>query len=77
MNTREENGFIESFHGTLKREEVYTKFYSDITLCKASIKRFIQHYNVDRPHSGVARIPPVYFHKKVQRGQVKNLKLVA
>lgn len=37
VNTPEENSHIESFHGILKREEIYQKQYLNINHCKKSI----------------------------------------
>jgi putative transposase len=41
VNTSEENAHIESFHGTLKRAEVYQTHYLSITHCRNSIAKFI------------------------------------
>ncbi|WP_428832797.1 DDE-type integrase/transposase/recombinase [Natroniella acetigena] len=37
VNTPEENSHIESFHDTLKREEVYQKHYHNILHCKGPL----------------------------------------
>ncbi|MBM7624964.1 IS3 family transposase [Sporohalobacter salinus] len=65
VNTPEENSHIESFHGTLKRSEVYQKHYKDIMDCKESIADFIDRYNTDRPHSGINSMPPTYYKKQI------------
>ena len=58
VNTPEENAHIESFHSTLKKAEVYQKYYRSINHCRHSIAKFIAKYNNKRPHSSVGKIPP-------------------
>ena len=77
VNTPEENSHIESFHGTLKREEVYQKVYENINHVKQSIVKFINRYNTDRPHSGVKNIPPAYYHKQVLNNIMSGIKIAA
>jgi putative transposase len=75
VNTPEENGYIESFHGTLKRCEVYRKHYRSIThCCKNSIFKFIDKYNNRRPHSSVGKILTAVYHKNILNNLVSGIK---
>ena len=57
-NHPEGNSYIERFHRSLKEEEVWTAEYRDVQEARASIARWIQEYNHDRPHRGVQNRTP-------------------
>ena len=48
----EGNSYIERFHQSLKEEEVCTAEYRNVEEARASIARWIEEYNHDRPHRG-------------------------
>ena len=54
----EGNSYIERFHRSLKEEEVWTAEYRTLEEARASIARWIQEYNHDRPHRGVKNRTP-------------------
>src|SRR5271170_5923233 len=54
----EGNSYIERFHRSLKEEEVWTSEYRSLDGARASIARWIQEYNHDRPHRGVGNRTP-------------------
>jgi putative transposase len=54
----EGNSYIERFHRSLKEEEVWTAEYRSLEEARASIARWIEEYNHDRPHRGVANRTP-------------------
>jgi putative transposase len=54
----EGNGYIERFHRSLKEEEVWTTEYRSLQEATASIARWIEEYNHDRPHRGVQNRTP-------------------
>jgi putative transposase len=54
----EGNSYIERFHRSLKEEEVWTSEYRSLDEARASIARWIQEYNHDRPHRGVGNRTP-------------------
>ena len=67
-NTPEQNGHVESFHGTLKREYVwpheFTRFQdAEIVLAKAFVD-----YNKDRIHSALGYLTPNEFVLKLESG---------
>jgi putative transposase len=57
-NHPEGNSYIERFHRSLKEEEVWTAEYRNLQEARASIARWIQEYNHDRPHRGVQNRTP-------------------
>jgi len=57
-NHPEGNSYIERFHRSLKEEEVWTAEYRNVHEARASIARWIQEYNHDRPHRGVGNRTP-------------------
>ena len=54
----EGNSYIERFHRSLKEEEVWTAEYRTLDEAQASIARWIEEYNHDRPHRGVGNRTP-------------------
>src|ERR1700728_2289335 len=52
------NSYIERFHRSLKEEEVWTAEYRSLEEARASIARWIEEYNHDRPHRGVGNRTP-------------------
>ena len=54
----EGNSYIERFHRSLKEEEVWTAEYRSLEEARASIARWIEEYNHDRPHRGVKNRTP-------------------
>ena len=51
-------GSIERFHRSLKEEEVWTAGYRNLQEARASIARWVEEYNHDRPHRGVGNRTP-------------------
>jgi putative transposase len=54
----EGNSYIERFHRSLKEEEVWIAEYRTLNEARASIARWIEEYNHDRPHRGVGNRTP-------------------
>jgi hypothetical protein len=54
----EGNSYIERFHRSLKEEEVWTAEYRSLEEGRASIARWIEEYNHDRPHRGIQNRTP-------------------
>jgi putative transposase len=54
----EGNSYIERFHRSLKEEEVWTAEYRSVDEARASIGRWIEEYNHDRPHRGIRNRTP-------------------
>jgi putative transposase len=54
----EGNSYIERFHRSLKEEEVWVHEYRSIEEARASIGRWIEEYNHNRPHQGLQNRTP-------------------
>lgn len=67
-NTRKgtpyDNAGIESFHASLKKEEVYTKSYSDFEEANRALFNYIKgFYNRNRSHSSINYFTPQEFEE--------------
>ena len=59
-----DNAGIESFHATLKKEEVHHKKYYDLTVAKRAIFEYIESwYNRKRIHGSINYMTPDAAHK--------------
>lgn len=59
-----DNAPIESFHASLKKEEVYLRHYSDFDDAKISLFSYIEgFYNRNRIHSAINFLTPIEFEK--------------
>ena len=53
-----ENGYIESFNGTMRDELLNGEIFYSLTEAKVLIEDWRRHYNKRRPHSSLAYRPP-------------------
>ena len=53
-----ENGFCESFNGTLRDELLNGEIFYNLKEVKALVEQWRQHYNQVRPHSSLGYRPP-------------------
>ena len=60
-HTPEQNGHIESFHGTLKREYIWPHDFSNYQEAEAVISEAFRDYNRSRLHSALKYVPPDEF----------------
>ena len=68
-----ENGYCESFNGTLRDELLNGEIFYNLKEAKVLVERWRQHYNQVRPHSSVGRIPPAEFaHLHRQRAAIEG-----
>ncbi len=63
-HTPEDNGNIESFHGSLKTDYVWPFEFSDYREASVAIENAFTDYNEERPHSSIDYLPPREFRKK-------------
>ena len=61
VNTPEQNGHIESFHKTLKKEYVWPREFADIREAKGAILAAFEYYNHCRIHSALRYRTPSEF----------------
>lgn len=63
-----DNVVIERFWRTLKYDEVYLKEYEDVNEARESIGRFIEMYNVIRPHASLkGKTPESIYYMELQK----------
>ena len=60
-HTPEQNGHIESFHGTLKLEYIWPHDFANYQEAEAVIAAAFRDYNQARPHSALKYVPPDEF----------------
>lgn len=53
-----ENGFVESFNGTMANEVLNREVFDSLFEAKVLIDRWVRHYNTTRPHSALGYRPP-------------------
>ncbi len=69
-----DNAFVESFFGTLKREEIHLCEYEDIYDVINRLPQFIEDlYNKKRRHSSLGGLSPVEFEAKWKSGELEKL----
>ena len=61
-NTREQNGLVDRFIRSLKEECVWQHSFESIDDARASIARWIEWYNTDRPHQALGYKTPDQHH---------------
>jgi len=64
VNTPEQNGHIESFHKSLKKEYVWTMDFLDYQQAEAAIRGAFADYNQHRIHSSLGYLTPYEFIAK-------------
>lgn len=60
-----QNGFIESFNGSLRDECLNETLFSSLTQARAEITAWKEDYNQNRPHSSLGNITPNEFAMKM------------
>jgi putative transposase len=53
-----ENGYCESFNGTLRNELLDGEIFYGIRETQALVDQWVRHYNTTRPHSTLSYKPP-------------------
>ena len=67
-NTPEQNGHVESFHGTLKREYVWPHEFARFQDAEVVLAKAFADYNKGRIHSASGYITPNEFVLKLEGG---------
>jgi transposase InsO family protein len=52
-------GKVERWHKTLRREFLDGKVFSSIANAQAQLDAWVRHYNHERPHQSIGRVPPI------------------
>ena len=58
IHTPQQNGHIESFHNTLKREYIWPHDFANYQEAEATISEAYRDYNQNRLHSALKYVPP-------------------
>ena len=61
-STPQQNGHIESFHGSLKQEYIWPHDFANYQEAEAVISEAFRDYNRNRLHSALKYVPPEEFH---------------
>ena len=67
-NTPEQNGHVESFHGTLKREYIWPHEFARFQDAEVVLAKAFVDYNKDRIHSALGYLTPSEFVLKLEDG---------
>ena len=67
VNTPEQNGHIESFHKTLKKEYVWPREFADLRETRRAILGAFDDYNNSRIHSSLGYLTPSEFAETWRR----------
>lgn len=59
-----QNAFVESFNGKFREYCLDMNWFMSIEDAREQIDRWRYHYNEERPHSSVGRIPPAQFARR-------------
>ena len=68
VNTPEQNGHVESFHKTLKKEYVWPREFADIHEAKEALDAAFEDYNHRRIHSALKYLTPSEFAERHRQG---------
>ena len=52
-------GKVERWHKTLRREFLDGKVFDSIDDAQAQLDAWVRHYNHERPHQSIGRVPPI------------------
>jgi len=69
LNTPEQNGHMESFHKTLKREYVWTRDFQTFQEAAETIQEAYIDYNQHRIHSALGYLTPYEYLLKVTKNE--------
>ena len=75
-NTPEQNGHIESFHKTLKKEYIWPNDFQNYQEAESAIKDAFTDYNQNRIHSALRYLTPYEFISKLKIQQEEKEKRV-
>ncbi|MCE2498732.1 MAG: transposase [Nitrosopumilaceae archaeon] len=73
VNTPEQNGHIESFHKTLKKEYVWPREFADLREARQAMLGAFDDYNNNRIHSSLEYLTPSEFAEAWGRQEAERL----
>ena len=75
-NTPEQNGHIESFHKTLKKEYIWSNDFQNYQEAELAIRDAFTDYNQNRIHSSLRYMTPYEFISKWKMQQEEKMKVI-
>jgi len=75
-NTPEQNGHIESFHKTLKKEYIWSNDFQNYQEAESAIRNAFLDYNQNRIHSSLQYLTPYEFISKLKMKEAKEEKVI-
>jgi transposase InsO family protein len=60
-----QNGFVESFHSTLRRDHLDVEVFHNLVDAQVKTRLYKRYYNEIRPHSSLGYRPPAKAHVKI------------
>lgn len=63
-HTPEQNGVVEAYHKTFKRECVWQNRFATLDEATSVISAWIEHYNTQRPHSSLGYLTPAAWRER-------------
>ena len=66
-----QNGFVESFHGSLRDECLDRELMLSVAEARVVIEDYRRHYNEERPHGGLGYRTPAQASNEAQAGHTK------
>jgi transposase InsO family protein len=63
-------GKVERWHKTLRREFLDGKVFASIDDAQAQLDAWVRHYNHERPHQSIGRVPPIERFQLAEPGQL-------
>lgn len=70
-----QNAFVESFNGKMRDECLNEHIFRTLNEARERIRRWVDEYNRERPHSSLDGLPPETFARNYIKQQVEKLSL--
>jgi len=68
-----QNGFIERFNGSYRREILDSYLFFDLEEVRQLTNEWMEHYNPQRPHEALGNLTPKEWPLKKGSGNMENL----
>ena len=62
-----QNAYIESFNGRLRDECLNESVFSSLNHARQIVEAWREHYNDERPHSGIGYLTPVEYRQQLEQ----------
>ncbi len=74
---RFQNAYIESFNGRLRDECLNESVFSSLNHARQIVEAWREHYNDERPHSGIGYFTPVEYRQQLEQAASSISRLVS